>query len=119
MNNLPNDILDIIYEKKHIMEMSYVLDEISEKGLQKCTQGLHLIMSFKQRPELNEPEDELIVWTALNNEGFLPEGIFEEVVQNMVTIHNHSESDIYIDSDYWLDDKDLKNKSLNEVLKMF
>ena len=119
MNNLPNDILDIIYDKKHVLEMSNVFDEIRDKVLQKYTQGLHLIMRFKQRPDLYEPEDELIVWKALNNEGFLPEGIYEEVVQNMVIIHNHSESDIYIDSDYWLNDKDLKNRSINEVLKMY
>ena len=121
-----------------MLHMLDVNNEIHDRFLQKFIQGLHLIARFRQTPELYEPEDELIVWKALNNEGFLErgfleidflprefaegfpeEGFYERIVQNMVHIHNHSESDIYIDRDYWLNNNDLMGKSLNEVIKIF
>ena len=118
-----------------MLHMFDVNNEIRDRFFQRFNQGLHLIVRFRQTPELYEPEDELIVWKALNNEGFLErgfldlprgfaegfpeEGIYERIVQNMVNIHNHSESDIYIDRDYWLNNNDLMGKSLNEVIKIF
>lgn len=116
MDSLPNDILDIIYKKKHNMEMIGILSEIKELTTMKILNACVLIERLREHDKY-EPDYELMVWSALKNEGFISVSFFETTVNNLA-VEVHYLDDEYIDCDYWLNEYD-QEISLNMVINLF
>ena len=117
MDNLPEDILDIIYKEKHKLEMVEIKKEIKEiyqYRIDKCYNDIENML--KESWYLYEPEYILSIYTALRNVGEIDDGeLFHKIeeIENRVymymsdVVRFYDGDSMIIDKSYFYNNYDL------------
>jgi hypothetical protein len=72
LQDLPNDILEKIYHLKHVSEYKDVLDDIVGIKTNEYDDCISLVTWLESsRCYHDEPNQEIEIWTALRNEGYI------------------------------------------------
>ena len=69
ISSLPNDILDVIYHKKHNIEMIDICSDIIFKQKNDIDILMKLIIYFENT--FSDPKSSAFIWIALRNEGII------------------------------------------------
>lgn len=111
---LPADIIDIIYKKKHNLEMKEISKDIQRLKKDKIDTLMKIIVYFQNiQMYFIDPDCIASIWTAFRNEGLMSDIQLEYILLHMfddIILDNN----IDIDIDKYMDDCDL---SINSMIK--
>lgn len=86
LNDLPNDILDIIYKMKHVTEMKDVSNELINFRIDKINDMMKVLRLFSnERMNFIDPDEIANIWTSFRNEGLITTEQLENVADSQLS----------------------------------
>jgi hypothetical protein len=120
-NDLPNDILDVIYKEKHRLELNDVLKEITDWEVYKYDRcfGILIALYSDDFTRLYEPESIAYILSAMRNDGYLRTQYIDDKIEEMKEdiLSRHYDQDLYIiDKESFVNDNET---TLQHVLNYY